>query len=332
MWGTIARLFFQAAKFAGPASIGYFVNDASRFFAGLLPISYQDKVKDPSQPSGFKPWFLVLVLVIMGAGLYLVLKMLAGKKKSIFVLVAGLIGAALFGAYEAGGVYILGTALVTLTTGAAVVTTATTTFVPRIFFYAAATQLTGVKITVQGDGVVFDSDANGLTHCGLNRTYGQVTNTYVFRIANGLIQNKNVLWEFTNSAAQTPVVYYDSDITPPAGAKMYLQLLRQTVLVGGTDFDDFATLSLPSMAANDYANILYEDGTQQANMNRLDLQAYLQFTQNIVNTPIYQVDNYAKRVKKVNVQVAAQQTAYVQRWVQPISDGMISQSIIATNG
>jgi hypothetical protein len=164
----------------------------------------------------------------------------------------------------------------------------------------------------------------------LNRLYGQATNTFTFRLSNGLITNKNVLWEFTNSAAQTPIVYYDSDITPPNGERMYLQLLRQTALVGGTDFTDFATLSFPSMAAADYCNILYEDGTQQSNVNRLDLQAFLQFTQNVVNTPLYQIDNFGMRVAKVNIQVAANQTAYVQRWVRPVSEGMISQSVIAT--
>jgi len=323
--GALMGWLLQAVRFAGPASIGYFFNDLATGVSKLLPTSVQ--TTDPATGK-LKPWFVIAVMLLGGLIVYFVLKMLSGKRGKMLALIGA--GGLISSFFPGDGGFVLATALVTLTTGAAVVTTANTTFVPRVFFYAAATQLTGVKITVQGDGVIFDSDANGLTHCGLNRIYGQVTNGYIFRIANGFIGNKNTLWEFTNSAAQTPVIYYDSDITPASTDRMYLQLLRQTALIGGTDFVDFATLSFPSMAAADYCNILYDDGTQQSNVNRLDLQAFLQFTQNIVNTPLYQVDNYSRRIKKVNIQVAANQTAYVQRWVRPQSDGMISQAIIAT--
>jgi hypothetical protein len=231
------------------------------------------------------------------------------------------------------GPFVLAIALGTLTTGAAVVTSFNTTYVPKFFSYTAATQLTGIKITVQGEGIIFDSDANGLNHCGVNRVVGQVTNTFLFRIANGFIKGKNVIWEFTNSAAQTPVVYISSDQTPDyqqvgtVGGPMYLQLLRQAVLASsGQDFRDFATLSLPSIAATDVVNVLYRDGTQQQ-LNRADLQYQLSLQQNVVNTPVYMIDNYGQTVKEVNFIGAAAQTAYLQRWVPMISGGMIRQSI-----
>jgi len=116
--------------------------------------------------------------------------------------------------FESNAGMVLSVALGTLTTGAAAVTTFNTTYLPKWFSFTAATQLTGVKITVQGDGVVFDSDAAGLTSVGTNRQFGQITNTYLFTISNGFISGKNVIWEFTNSAAQTPVVYVSSDETP----------------------------------------------------------------------------------------------------------------------
>lgn len=221
---------------------------------------------------------------------------------------------------------LLAVAIGTLTTGAGVVTTLQTTYVPKEFFYVAGTQLTGVKITVQGDGVIFDSDAAGLNHAGTNRVYGQVTNGFLIQIANGFIAGKNVIWEFTNSAAQTPVIYVSSDQTPPDGEKLYLQLLRQAILANsGQDFKKFATLSLPSLGATDVVNVLYQDGTQQQ-LNRADIQYQLARVQNIVNTPIYLIDNYAMNVKKVNV-IGAAQTAYVQRWVPSVPDAMISQVI-----
>jgi hypothetical protein len=220
----------------------------------------------------------------------------------------------------------LATSIGTLTTGAGVLSTFNTTYVPKTFLYTAATQLTGVKITVQGDGVIFDSDANGLNHCGVSRIAGQITNTYTFRLTNGFIPGKNVIWEFTNSAAQTPIVYVSSDESPAKGQPLYLQLLRQAILANsGQNFSDFATLSFPSIAATDVVNVLYRDGTQQQ-LLRNDIQGALSYVQNVVNTPVYTIDNYAQMVKLVNF-IGGAQTAYVQRWVPAISGGMLSQTV-----
>lgn len=226
-----------------------------------------------------------------------------------------------------GANVVLGVALGTLTTGAAVVSTFNTTYVPKYFFYAAATQLTGVKITVQGDGVIFDTDAPGLNHMGVLRVLGQVTNGYFFTIANGFIPGKNVIWEFTNSAAQTPVVYVSSDESPATGMPMYLQLLRQAVLAGsGQNFEKLASIAFPSIAATDVVNVLYDDGTQQQ-LNRADIQAQLGNTQSVVNTPVYLMDNIAQRIKTVNIIAGANQTAYVQRWVGAMGDQMLNQVV-----
>jgi hypothetical protein len=218
-------------------------------------------------------------------------------------------------------------ALATLTTGAAVVTTFNTTYIPKTFSYTAATQLTGIKITVQGDGVIFDSDANGLNHCGVNRLQGQLTNSYTFRLANSLVTGKNVIWEFTNSAAQTPVIYAESDETKSPAMQYYLQLIRQAVLANsGQNFSDFATLSFPSLAAADVLNVIYQDGTQQQ-LNRQDVVERLQFTQNVINTPVYMLDNYAMNIKQVNIIAGAAQTAYVQRWVPARAGGQINMTV-----
>lgn len=224
-------------------------------------------------------------------------------------------------------------ALGILTTGAAVVSQLNSTYLPEFFSYTAATQLTGVKITVQGEGVIFDSDANGLTHCGVNRVIGQTTNSYIFRIANGLITGKNVIWEFTNSAAQTPTIYLDNwekagvanpRIGKPPADRMYMQLVRQAILANsGQEFSDFATLSLPSMSATDYVTVLYNDGTNQQ-YNRQDLLTKLGYSQNVVNTPIYQIDNYLGTIVKVVVQAGVAQTGYIQRWAVADTGGMIS--------
>lgn len=248
---------------------------------------------------------------------------LTALKSVILALCAGVAAYSYF--FESSVGMTMAVILGTLTTGAAAVSTFNTTYLPKYLFYSAATQLTGVKITVQGDGVIFDSDANGLSQMGVLRTFGQVSTGYVFTLSNGFVPGKNVIWEFTNSAAQTPIVYVSSDETPLQ--PLYLQLLRQAILANsGMNFTDFATLALPSLAASDVVNVLYNDGTQQQ-LNRVDIQYKLGYTQNVLNTPVYLIDNFAGRIKLVNVIAGANQTAYVQRWVPAIGGGMINQSV-----
>jgi len=211
-----------------------------------------------------------------------------------------------------------------LTTGDTVVTTFNTTYLPKFVHYVSTNQLDSLKITVQGDGVVWDADTAGLSSAGVLRQFGQVTNGYTITLSNGLITGKNVIWEFTNGAAATPSIYVSSD--EYAAKPMYLQMLRQAVLANsGQNFTDFATLALPSLGATDIVNILYKDGTQQQ-FNRAELQAYLAFTQN-VNASLYTIDNFDGRIKTVNVLAGAAQTAYVQRWVPAFNGGMINQSV-----
>jgi hypothetical protein len=324
MWPLLINGF----RAFGTAAIGYFANDVTRLVGGWLPASAQSKVQDSKSSNGFAWWFTAIVLFILGVILVFIFKMISGKGKkgSLFMWVFGAAVTALmvsFGNSDDG--YSLATALITLTTGAAVVSSSNLQFLPERISYAAATQLQNVKVTVQGDGVVFDSDANGLTHIGVSRVIGQVTNNYILTLANGLIKNKNVLFEFTNSAAQTPIVFYDSDSNPPPEqGDTFLQMMKVPILVGGNDFDDFATLSFPSMAATDSVTILYKDGTVQANMNRIDLQYRVGYVQNVVNTPIYTIDNYGKQIKAVTFNAVAAQTAYMQRWNKSLSDRMIS--------
>jgi len=328
------QALMAALRLAAPASIGYFMNDAFTFL-GKTFSWFQPVETDSSGASRIKLIYVVGYFIFGGFIVYMLLKFFSkGKRKgSLFswLIAAGQLYFAYYHLFTdpENGV-LMATILITLTTGAAVVTTQNSTWIPKYMWYTAATQLSNVKLTVQGDGVVFDIDTNGLNHCGVNRVLGQVTNTYLFRLANGFIKGKNVLWEFTNSAAQVPSIYIDNDQTPPPGKELYLQAIRQPIVgPGGTDLDDFITLSVPSFSATDYVNMLFSDGTQQANMARQDLQALLELTQNVVNSPIYMIDNWGQRVKKVNLQVGATQTAYIQRWVAPVRNGMINQAPVA---
>lgn len=324
------QFIIRGLQWAAPALAGYFLNDIGDGVSKVLPENVRSKVKDDQ--GNWKPWFVISVLAVAGAVVMMIFKKVGGGKKSrgFFALTLGaaygidlMTGGAIFG----NDGYAMATALVTLTTGASVVTSVNLSFLPERLSYAAATQLTGVKVTVQGDGVVFDSDANGLTHIGVNRVIGQVTNNFILTLSNSLIKGKNVLFEFTNSAAQTPTVYYDSDSTSTGNAgdePLFLQMMKVPLLVGGNDFSDFATLSLPSLSATDTLTITYRDGTTQSGITRADLQYKLGYTQATVNTPIYQIDNFAQSIKSVTVIAGAAQTGYLQRWAPSVSRASIA--------
>lgn len=324
------QFIIRGLQWAAPALAGYFLNDIGDGVSKVLPENVRSKVKDDQ--GNWKPWFVISVLAVAGAVVMMIFKKVGGGKKSrgFFAVALGaaygidlMTGGAIFG----NDGYAMATALVTLTTGASVVTSVNLSFLPERLSYAAATQLTGVKVTVQGDGVIFDSDANGLTHIGVNRVIGQVTNNYILTLSNSLIKGKNVLFEFTNSAAQTPTVYYDSDSTSTGNAgdePLFLQMMKVPLLVGGNDFSDFATLSLPSLSATDTLTITYRDGTTQSGITRADLQYKLGYTQATVNTPIYQIDNFAQSIKSVTVIAGAAQTGYLQRWAPSVSRASIA--------
>jgi hypothetical protein len=200
----------------------------------------------------------------------------------------------------------------TLTTGAAVSTTINTTFVPQYLFYTAATQLTSLKVTVFGDGIICDLDTVGLNMLGTQRILGQKTNSYLIPLADGLIANKNVEIIAVNSAAQTPAIYA---ITMAYG-KRYIQSLRQTVLANsGAVFANFSFLSLGNVAATDLINITYKDGLVQKVDPQNELPAILGMYQNPVNTSNYCVDNWQANVRSLQFTPGANQIVHLVRVV-----------------
>src|SRR4030042_3942145 len=95
----------------------------------------------------------------------------------------------------------------TLTTGVGVQTVIKLNYLPQYIYYLAATQLTGLIVTVSGDGVICNLDATGLSAISGIRRYGAVATSYMIPLADGFIPNKVVEMVFTNSAAQTPDIF-----------------------------------------------------------------------------------------------------------------------------
>lgn len=197
----------------------------------------------------------------------------------------------------------------TLTTGVGVVTTIDLQYVPEEIGYIAATQLTGFKAEVLGEGVICDLDANGLTAVGNHRLVGKPANGYVIPLADGIIKGKTLRLTFTNSAAQTPDIFAFGDNV----GEIYVRTNKATVLLNNnTLFEKFGALFLPSLAAGDKATITYEDGLTQI-WERDDIALKSGNYQNITG---YVIDNLDGVIKSVQVLAAATQTAFVMDFKQ----------------
>ena len=192
----------------------------------------------------------------------------------------------------------------TLTTGSGVVTVIDLQHVPEAIGYAAATQLTGFKAEVLGEGVICDLDAAGLSAVGLHRLIGRPSNAYVIPLADGIITGKTCRLTFTNSAAQTPDIFAFGDNI----GSIYVRTNKATVLLNNnTVFSKFGALHLPALAAGDKVTVTYEDGLTQI-WEREDIAFKSGMFQ---NTAGYVIDNLDGVIKTVQVLTAATLTAYV---------------------
>ena len=197
----------------------------------------------------------------------------------------------------------------TLTTGVGIVTTLDLQYVPEAIGFVAATQLTGFKAEVLGEGVLCDLDANGLTAVGLHRLVGRPANGYVIQLADGMIKGKSLRLTFTNSAAQTPDIFAFGDNE----GGVYIRTNKATVLLNNnTMLSKFGALFLPSLAAGDKVTITYEDGLTQI-WERDDIALQSGYYQ---NTAAYVIDNLPGTIKSVQVLVAATQTVYLMDFKQ----------------
>lgn len=199
------------------------------------------------------------------------------------------------------------TAIGTMTTGVGIVTTFNLTWVPQYIHFVAGTQITGLKVSVLGDGVIMDLDAAGLSVLYNIRQYGKVTDGFTIPLANGLIRGKNVEITATNSAAQTPVLY---GVSMAAGSR-YIQCLRQTALANsGVEIEKFAYLGIPAIAVTDVLNITYVDGlTQKVEYAELPAMANV-----FQSDSLKIIDNVEGMIDNVQFTPSANRTVYVVRY------------------
>jgi len=148
----------------------------------------------------------------------------------------------------------------TLTTGEGIQTSFKLNYLPQYVYYIAATALTGLKVTVAGDGVIADLNGYGLAAVSGIGRFGAVANSYLIPLADGFVPNKVVEMVFINSADQTPDIYGFS-LQKASG---YITSLNQIALASsGAIFEQFLHIGILSMAAADSLTIQFVDGHVQ---------------------------------------------------------------------
>ena len=197
----------------------------------------------------------------------------------------------------------------TLTTGAAVQTTINLNYVPQYLYYVATTQLTGIKVTVEGDGTILDLDADGLSAVSGIRRFGAVADSYLIPLADGLVKNKVTEIVFTNSAAQTPDVYAFS----LQNARAYITSFRQLVLANSQqDVMDFAYLGIKSGTANDIYQVEFANGLVQR-FNLTEFKGWVTLYSNEVDADV--IDNVEQNIRTVQVNPDTDRTIYVTKYM-----------------
>lgn len=197
------------------------------------------------------------------------------------------------------------------------------TYIPQFISFTIASAPTSFQINVQGDGVIFNLDANGVTGMSNIRAVGVIGNTYMFQLADGLINGKNGTVTITNSAAATlNVNCWSKDV-----GSMYMVYATQNALTqSGIQLNKFAYAAFPSAAAADSFTLEYNSGITQV-ATRDDLNANLQWTQNQV-TSRYNIDNIAPAMmKKVTFIPVAAQNVYVMNY--QAATGVVNAAVLA---
>ena len=182
------------------------------------------------------------------------------------------------------------------------------TYLPEFLFFEAATTPTMLRVTVLGDGVICDLDANGLNAINGIDAVSRVANGFLLRLSNGLIAGRNVEIVIANAVAAPLQVNGFST----AKGSFYVQYLRQIVLANsGQTFRDFSLLALPGIAPADTVDVNYQDGTSQR-FNAAELRQLVGVNGFQVTHPA--VLNMDGTVKSVTVIPAGQITAVLQRY------------------
>lgn len=197
------------------------------------------------------------------------------------------------------------------------------TYVPQFMGFTVASAPTAFQINVLGDGMIFNLDANGCSSMRNIRIVGAGATTYIFQLANGLINGKNGTVTITNSAAAQLDIYAWSK----ENGNAYMTYMSQQALANsGVNLRKFAFAAFPSAATGDTFSLYYNDGSQQI-AKREDLNFALGYTQSLV-TSQYSIDNIAPAlIDTVTFTPVLSQQCYVMQY-QPAA-GVVNSAVVA---
>ena len=186
------------------------------------------------------------------------------------------------------------------------------TFLPQVIMLKGGTP-SALKVTVYGDGVICDLDADGLSALNAVRKNTAPSGQISIVLADGLVKGKNVEVTITESAGTEDIAVYGE---ASGQGQAYVQSIRQAIFANsGNDFERFAFLAIPNATESDTINITSVDGLVHQ-VTSTELQDMLAETQ--ANSTIA-VDNFDAMLDKVSIIPAADRTAYVVRYA-PVGD------------
>jgi hypothetical protein len=186
-------------------------------------------------------------------------------------------------------------------------------FVPQFIEFVTTSTPTSFQINVNGDGMVFNLDANGCNGMTHIRAYQRQANSYMYQLADGLLNNKNGSVTIANATAATLTIRYWSPIK--TGSIYCTFNPAQALANQGYNLQQYAYASFPSAAATDPFQLTYADGSLD-NITREELNVSLGYNQNdTVTTAKYASDNIAPaRISQLTFTPAAAQTFYVMKY------------------
>lgn len=313
--GSILLWLGRGLYLGGGAIVGLLFEKISAWVAGVLPSS----VKVTGKDGGLAVWFIAAVSIASGIVLYLLTKMLVGKKKilSLLILMAACFAA---DAFMGAPVVPLVAASLLLSIAASVEETKTIQYLPEIIVFNIGTVPDSFRISMVGDGVVFALDGTGLTNLNGIRAKGQLpSNQYIFQVADGYI-GKNATFTIDNAHAGQLDVYGFSN----SKGSQYLTYNMNVALANASlDMKNFDYAAFPSAAADDTFTVTWADGTTD-DLSRIELESYLVYKQEVTATR-YNLDNFMREVKRVQFRGAAEQNVYYVR--RQSAKSVVNQSL-----
>lgn len=210
----------------------------------------------------------------------------------------------------------------------------TQNYVPQFLYFEIATVPQQIKVNVNGDGLILDLDAAGLSAMRNIRSNGSPTNGYLLQLGNGLVKNKNLDIQVTNGVAAAFTVYAING-NEVVDRPVYMVTTGITINASQSfDLSQFTYSAIPSMAASDILNLIGNKrtlggrvtGGRFSTKQELEtLRGLLQLTENNSTASKIAIDNYDGTWQGLNFTPNAQQRIYVQR---PIEVGKFSPSLL----